>query len=320
MASPKLNKAYKQAKAKGNEAEFLAAHPKFANRGPSTGGGKSKAPWGKIGNKQTQKALKGEEKVAQYKAGQQVQWYNPSYNTPFGGQKVTFDENGMPVYNQYLSQPNQQILDQGQGLTIAGQQKAADAIQGFSPFQTGDYAADRQKAADAVYAEITKHYDRDFAREEENLRQRFHNTGRPWDENNPEVQAMRERQQAAKDSAANQAFVQGGSEFDRAYGAARGTHQQQFADIQGLQGMGTGFIAPQLPGYQAPSYDLSNPTAVGLQYAQLAQQQQQIDQAGAAAAANAQAALITANNSGQQSSGPDPNNPFPLPGEPGYTG
>ena len=286
MANPKLDKQYAQAQKQGQGAvsTFLAAHPKYANRMPGDTGPVS--PPGTTNTGQTpnvsgnkvQNAINNEVSAADFEQGKQTVWGNPNYSTPFGGQTVTFDANGNPVYNSYLSEANQNIVNQGQGLTQTGQQMAQSALTQFSPYQMGDYGARRDQAADAVYERLTKNYDRDFDREEENLRQRFHNMGRPWDENNPEVQAMRDSHQAARDDASNQAYITGGQEYDRQFTSGLTSHQQNYADISNLSNMGTGYVAPQLPGYQAPTpYQLPSPTDINLSQKQLDLQKKQIE-------------------------------------------
>ena len=295
--------------------DFLQANP---NAG---GGGKKKAvsgPFSGLKNKKMQNQLNTEAQVQDYQAQQQINYQNPNYNTAFGSQNVTYDENGNPVFNQTLSDANQQLVEGGQNLSRQGQGIASNALNSFTPFQPQDLSAERDRIEGSIYGRLTRDVDSDYAREKEQLEQTLHNRGIPLDPQDPAYQRwmgdLDRKYRDIKENARSQAVEMGGNELTRSFGIERGAQQQQFADIAGVSQLGYGYMAPQLPGYQAPTYQLSNPSALQAQNQQLAlerftAQQNAAAQRGQLAVSqqNANTAALAASKAGAAT-----NDPFPI--------
>lgn len=226
---------------------------------------------------------------------QQIKFQNAETTTPLGGTKVTVDEEGNPKYESTLSDDQQAILDQGEDLTLAGQGKAGEIVEGYEQFggvDTESYKPfgfdaseeGRQRIEDLVYDRLTRRFDRNEARELEQAEQKLFQQGISYSDNPKSkyqkvMGGIKESYDEREDAAQGQAVMYAGDEMSRLYGMDLGTHQQgmsdmgQFygqdltthqqgvSDIQSLQGAGTGLMLPNLPGYSAPSYDVQDPSA-----------------------------------------------------------
>lgn len=275
-----LDKAYKQAKKAGKGDAFLASHSNYAkNIGadvPISGnksGGLSKV------KKPVRKKLKGEMQAADVQAQQQIKYFNPQYNTAFGSSQVTYDEEGNPIYTEALSEPQQQILNAGQAITQTGQNLAQQGLANYQQFNPGDFLAKRQEIEDQVFNRLTRDLDQNYGDRKAQLEQTLYNRGIPLDPENPQYQkhmkAIDDQYNRAREEARQTAIATGGQELSRQFGLEQGTHQQQLSDVGFLQQQGTGFVNPNLPGYQAPQYNLPSPTELDLAYKQLQMQQRE---------------------------------------------
>lgn len=361
-----IEAAYQQAVAAGRGEQFLQSHPKFAAKqgggAPASGGGGNVegTPSDNVGErgryddvrKPVRDIVKADEQVEREESQAQVMWQNPTYNTAFGSSSVSYDERGNPVYAESLSPDQQQILDQGEALTQAGQQKAGQMLNSWNPYSNQQYTsqfkqfqggqgatdksnqlvsgyqkfdmtgneADRNRIEDAVYSRLTRNFDRDMAKEKQDLEQTLYNRGIPLDPSNPQykqhMDAFNEKWQGAKESAMGQAVEMGGSELQRSFGMGLQSHQQGLndattlygmgqsahqqnvnditqrsnwdlqqhqqgmSDMASLQGYGTGLQVPNLPGYQAPNYDVASPAEIDIALRKLKLEQQAINQQG----------------------------------------
>jgi len=238
------------------------------------------------------KAITAETAVADQEAGKQIALQNPDYTNPLGSQTTTQNADGSVKVDTQLSTPQQNILSAGEGLTSMGQGLAKQQLGSYKQFNFGaNSAADRSRIEDEVFDRLTRNTDRDYAREKEQMEQTLHNRGIALDPADAQyksnIGALDERYDTLRANARADATQLGGEEMSRAYGMELGTHQQGLNDASALQGMGTGLMMPNMPGYQAPTYDLSNPSELDLAFKGLNQNQQQIEIAKKRAAAAA---------------------------------
>ncbi len=132
-------------------------------------------------------------------------------------------------------------LDQGFGVTPGTIGSNAELAQDLSQmtggwiaqqgqFQPGDFGAQRQKAADAVYGMFTQKNEPLFKQQEEALRTEMMNRGIP--ETSPMfAERMRQLQQGQNEArlqAQNQAFLTGQGEQAQGFGQALTTYQQPY--------------------------------------------------------------------------------------------
>lgn len=132
-------------------------------------------------------------------------------------------------------------LDQGFGVTPGTIGSNAEMAQDLSQmtggwiaqqgqFQPGDFGAQRQKAADAVYGMFTQKNEPLFKQQEEALRTEMMNRGIP--ETSPMfAERMRQLQQGQNEArlqAQNQAFLTGQGEQAQGFGQALTTYQQPY--------------------------------------------------------------------------------------------
>lgn len=254
-AHPKLDKAFEEAKKAGTEAQFLKEHPKYAKQQqPVTA--LSKLP------KETQQVFEAEKEQAKETAIEAGQMYNPTQNLVGGSQNVTFDpETGQPTVTQTLDPYQQNIYEQGAGLTSQGQQMAAQQLGAWQPFgmTPESLAGMRSQVEDAIFAKLTQDLDKNYQEAKASKEQELWNKGIPFsgDPNSryqQELGAIEKNYSRAQEEARNRAISEGGTEMQRQFGMGLQSQQQGMADIRSLQGMGTGLTMPQFQGFQAPGY------------------------------------------------------------------
>jgi hypothetical protein len=185
----------------------------------------------------------------------------------------------MPIYNQALSKGQQQISDQGEGLTQMGQQLAQQGLGNYKQFDFGNFDEQRARIEDSVFGRLTKTLDQDYQNSRESAEQTLHNKGIPFsgDPNSryqQELASIDRRYDEAKESARNQAVSVGGQELSRQYGVDLGQHQQGLSDISTLQSQGIGLQNPNFQQYQGYTPQYSNPTQTALAVGALKQGQQ----------------------------------------------
>lgn len=253
---PKLDQAYRLALQSGGEQQFLDAHPRYAamvDKRPRRGGLAGLPA-------DVKEPMQTERKLEDFETQQQINYQNPDYVTALGSGRVTYDENGRPVYSETLSPEQQAILQSGQGLTQQGQRLASQGLSNYSAFAPGDYGAERARVEEAAFQALTRDLDENYTRDLENMEQTLSNRGIPLDPTNPRYQQEREaldkRYDRARLEARQSAVNVGGQELGAEYQRNLTTHQQGLSDISALQQQGTGLLMPNLPGYQAPQYEL----------------------------------------------------------------
>lgn len=278
MGYPQLDAAYSQAVQAGKGAQFLKAHPKYAQNIKSQPKNKG---LGKLAP-DVKKEIRGQKQVAEQEAQGQIQYGNATTNTALGGSNVTYDSNGNPVYTETLAPEQQKILDAGQNLTQAGQAKAAGMMDGFQKFGPQDWTADRSRVEDAVFQNLTRGLSEQKAQDVKNLEDTMYARGIPLNAADPnyarEMKALTDRYDRANLEARSQATQQGQAEQMNQFSMERGTHQQGLSDMSTLQQQGTGLLMPtNLPGFQGGTFDLSNPTEVSVALSQMQQGNRALD-------------------------------------------
>lgn len=236
-----------------------------------------------------QSGVRAEQFAAENEAMRNTQLQNPNQITAFGTQEITTDENGNIIQTQKLSDDQQKILDQGEGLTQTGQALAAQQLgqsgfgQAFNPnltarTESGDLIADRKRIEDALFAKMTPDIDRREAEAQKAAEQSLYNKGIPWSAD-PDSRFQQELKRVStnfaseRDSARQSAIGLGGQEYQRGVGIqetmrandfsqAQGTRDQNMQEISGLQQQGTGLMVPNFNQYQGGVYDPMNPMNV----------------------------------------------------------
>lgn len=292
----KLDAAFEQAKKQGKARQFLKNHPVYAARRaerqdvnytvPESVMNKVQAKTGQVPVQtdlgdaipgKVGKALKREQTVQDVQAGKQLGYFNPNVQTAFGSVTTDIDPTTGEVSRVESLTPEQQaILQAGQGITQTGQGIAQNYLQNYQPFQFGAGGDEaRQRIEDQVYQRLTRDFSTDKERQRQATLQELSNRGIPLVPGDPTYDRFMsdfERQWRDKEEQARgQAVQMGGQEMQRSFGMGLQEYQQGLSDITQFQGMGTGLIAPNLPGYQAPGYQLTNPTEIALAIEQLKQ-------------------------------------------------
>lgn len=238
-----------------------------------------------------------------------IGFQNPNISGPLGGQTTTYNpETGEVDVNQTLSDPQQNILNQGQDLTNAGLQAALQQLMGgqfgqsfnpqMDPRSVGsNFEADRARIEEAAYGRLIGDTEDRYGREREELKQQLYNRGVSLDQiaNNPEMQAFENRYQTVRDNARRDATMMGGDEYSRNFGIQEqlrsnqfaeqaGARNQQFGEMNFLQNMGTGLMLPSFQPYQGAQVNYASPNdlrlgygALDVQRGQLGLQGQQLD-------------------------------------------
>ena len=253
---PKLDQAYRQALQTGGEQAFLDAHPRYGTMVDKQPKKKNLSAL----PADVKEPFQTERKVEDFETSQQLKYGNATNVGPTGTSRLTYDENGNPVYTESLSPEQQAILDAGQTLTQTGQGLAQQGLANYSSFAPGDYGDERTRVEQAAFESLTRDLDENYARDLDSMEQTLANRGIPLDPNNPRYQQEREaldkRYDRAKLEARQSAVSVGGQELGAEYQRNLTTHQQGLSDISSLQQQGTGLLLPNLPGYQAPDYEL----------------------------------------------------------------
>jgi hypothetical protein len=256
--------------------------------------------------KTPQDALNADVKVADYSAEKNLILGNPNQVNPYGTREVTTGPDGKPVVTDTLAADQKKLSDTGTTLSQTGLDKAmgllgSDGVsQPFNPnltarTATGDLIADRKRMEDTVFNNITRNFQHDYARNKDDLEQSLANRGIPIDPLDPQykeaMKQLNERTDAAKADAMAQATQMGGEELTRSVGIGEQlrandfsqqyqTHGQQMGDVQSLSTLGPGVRTPNFNPYQAPTWQVTSPTAAATAVAGIQQGQQQVDNQG----------------------------------------
>lgn len=210
--------------------------------------------------------LETEMDIQEYTADKNVQLGSPAMQiNPFGSQSITRDEQGNIIVDAQLSDPQQQILDRDQQLSIGGRDAASQLLgqQNFGPDRRalgGDFAADRARIEDEVYGRLTRGMDEDRSRGMQEVEQRLRNRGIPmgsqqWDQ---EMQRFDRQFQERELDARAQATMMGGQEYERNFNIQEQGLGNQLNEMGYMSQFGTGLQLPNFQGYnpvqmQAPS-------------------------------------------------------------------
>ncbi len=232
-------------------------------------------------------AISNEQKIQDYSAGRNFNYGNPNTTNPYGGVTNTLNPDGTVSREEFLNSGEQRILDADRALggmarDIASQRLGSGTYAAeFNPnltarTSTGDLAADRARIEDAVYKGLTRNTERNYTNDRRSTEQLAANRG--IDINSQEYRdnyatPLNERYDAERANAANQAVVTGGQEYQRNvdigeqfrtndYNTQAGVRATNLGEISGLGNYGPGVRNPNLPGYQAPNYQLPSSTDV----------------------------------------------------------
>lgn len=302
-----------------NQAQQPTTNPPAPGEAPGTTAPTSNdvvAKTDEITRKDPASAVDAEMAAEDFNANKTIAYNNPNTYTPFGSSEVTRDENGNLVYNQKLSDAQQGILDQQQGLTSTATGFVGNRLGGFSSdfnpnlsqrAMQGDLIAERGRIEDELYGRLSKNLERDRGRELEAKEQDLYNKGIPFSDDpesryQKEIRGIQDRYDSQAQDYRGQAVAQGGDEFLRQFGAQEQLRANQLSEQAGirgtnlselgtLQGYGSGLMLPNLPGYQGPgAYNPMSPfeTWLGMQgnlqnWQGVKQGQQQVDIAQSAA-------------------------------------
>lgn len=181
---------------------------------------------------------------------------------PYGS--TTYTNNGGDQWSQNttLSPEQQKILDAQEKNQIdlggiANQRlQQVNAQDPLTPYDPGDFGAQRNQVTDAQYKARTQYLDPQFAQGEEALRSRLLNSGiREGSEAyNNEMGNFDRQKQAAYSDASNQAVLSGGSEQSRLLADALRGRQQQVSEREiPLQEFMSMYGGQAAPGAQSPA-------------------------------------------------------------------
>lgn len=232
-----------------------------------------------IGRNDPGGAMDAEIKAEDFNANKTITNNNATTSNPFGGSEVTFDANGNPVYTETLSENQGKILEGQENLTQTGLNNANNLMNNGTvggPFDPtlaqramdDDLISERQRIEDEIYGKLSKNLERDRGRELESAEQTLFNKGIPFSADpesryQKELSVIQDRYDSRDESARSQATMQGGDEFLKQFGAQEqlianqlaeqtGIHNTNWNNVFNNQGMGSGFIMPNLPGYAGP--------------------------------------------------------------------
>jgi hypothetical protein len=268
----------------------------------------------KGGLKNPKNVIETEIGIQDYIADQNVGLGSPGIQkNPFGQQTITRDENGNIVVDSQLSDPQQQILDRDQALSLGGRDAAQQLLEGqnFGADRRAlgsDFAADRSRIEDEVYGRLTRGMEEDRGRQLQEVEQRLHGRGIPmgsqqWDQ---EMQRFDRQFQERELDARATATQMGGQEYERNFGIQEQTLGNQMNEAGYMSQFGSGLQLPNFQGYQG--VQMQAPSALGaavgmggldIQREQLEMQRQQFEQQ-----------MAKANRGGGGGGAPKPNNPF----------
>lgn len=245
--------------------------------------------------KPVEKIVNAQQNVSDLKAQQDVQLGTAGKQiNPYGSQSITRDPvTGEITQEVKLSDPQQQILEQGQNLTTQGQQLASQTLSGlqagFNPetiarTNTGDLAANRARIEEQVFGRLTRGLEEEKANERQQMEQTLRNRGIPLGSKQfmDQMAAFDKRYDTRIADARAQAAEMGGAEYSRDFGIneqtianqisqAQAIKNQNLAEAQAYQGMGTGLMNPEFQGYQGTQYQAPDVLgAIGAQQGQTA--------------------------------------------------
>lgn len=256
------------------------------------GGGKKKQAKNNKYQKQLNKAqntnkagdlARAEETGAQREARQDIVYSNPNQENPFGNRVVTIDPvTGQPTVTDTLSPEQQRILEQQQGLSATGGEKAQAQLENIGQFNPEDFGADRARIEDEVFARLTRGVDEQQSRDVEQVKQSLVDRGIPYSDDpnsryQQELQDVNQRYDDARTNARRTATEMGGGELSRQFGIGQSTHQQQLSDVGTLSGLGTGLRMPNFQPYESPDYNPANATDIYATVEGNKNQKQQLD-------------------------------------------
>lgn len=245
--------------------------------------------------KPVEKIVNAQQNVSDLKAQQDVQLGTAGKQiNPYGSQSITRDPvTGEITQEVKLSDPQQQILEQGQNLTTQGQQLASQTLSGlqagFNPetiarTNTGDLAANRARIEEQVFGRLTRGLEEEKANERQQMEQTLRNRGIPLGSKQfmDQMAAFDKRYDTRIADARAQAAEMGGAEYSRDFGIneqtianqisqAQAIKNQNLAEAQAYQGMGTGLMNPEFQEYQGTQYQAPDVLgAIGAQQGQTA--------------------------------------------------
>lgn len=225
---------------------------------------------GKAPLKNNKKILGTEFNIQKQVADQNVMLGSPGMQiNPFGEQSITRDEQGNIIVESSLSDPQQQILDRDQQLSIGGRDVAQQLLdqQNFGVDRRAlgsDFAADRARIEDEVYGRLTRGMEEDRSRGLQEVEQRLHNRGIPMGSQqwNEEMQRFDRQFQERELDARAQAAMMGGQEYERNFGIQEQTLGNQMNEMGYMSQFGTGLQLPNFQGYQG--VQMQAPSALGV--------------------------------------------------------
>jgi hypothetical protein len=224
----------------------------------------------KGGLKNAPNVLETEIGIQDYISDQNVQLGSPGIQkNPFGTQTIERDENGNIVVDSQLSDPQQQILDRDQALSIGGRDAAQQLLEGqnFGADRRAlgsDFQADRARMEEEVYGRLTRGMDEDRAQGVQEIEQRLHGRGIPMGSKqwNDEMQRFDRQFQERELDARAQATMMGGQEYERNFGIQEQTLGNQMNEAGYMSQFGTGLQLPNFQGYQG--VQMQAPSALGV--------------------------------------------------------
>lgn len=234
-----------------------------------------------LGPKQQKAAIK-EYQAQKQQAADQQQLNNANIVGPAGSSTWTVDPvTGQATQNVQLSKEQQNIYNQGTGLTSLGQQLAQQQLKGYQGFDFNE-GNQRQQIEDSIFNSLTRGIDKKRQMEREQLESTLYNRGIPLDPNDKLYQSYMEDFDRRYDdimvNARGQATQQAQQQMQDAYNRGITTHQQGMSDITGLQQQGTGLLMPQSQQYQgAGNLNYGSPEAFKSNWINQKQNQQALD-------------------------------------------
>jgi hypothetical protein len=234
-----------------------------------------------LGTKGKRRAVK-EYQVQKQQSKDQTYLNNANVQGPAGSSTWEIDPvTGQATQKVALSGEQQNIYNQGVGLTNIGQDLATQKLQGYQGFNFNE-GNQRGQIEDNIFNSLTRGLQQKRALERDQLEQTLYNRGIPLDPNDRLYQSYMEdfdrRYDDIETNARGQATQQAQQQMQDAYNRGITTHQQGMSDISGLQGQGVGLLMPQGQQYQGGgNLNYGSPTQDKVTFTGLKQSQQQID-------------------------------------------
>lgn len=180
-------------------------------------------------------------------------------------------DNSVPasVGTSVTSAPPTTLAELGATATnaAASNLRGSDLGSAFNPdlidrTSTGDMLKDRARIEEALFGSLTRNFDRDKGREEEQIRQRLANQGIPYsaDPNSryqQELGGLNERYDTLRQNAMQNATILGGQEWERGVGINETVRGNQFGEQTGTRNQQLGEVS-QLQGLDAVAQQIAN--------------------------------------------------------------